>query len=301
VSDGQPAAPSGNPPSRAELGQMRYGDYCVGFFDVLGQQSELDRLTLLPRAPEARERIEEILRRTARRVLLVRSTFEDYFAIAPGRYTRDIGSSPAAEILRQLCDQKPHQVGFSDSFAVSLSVQEESAFGYAKAAVGVHSAIMGAAAAQVIALSEEIPLRGGIEIERGIDIYPNEVYGPALQKAYLLECKQADYPRTLVGEGVMAYLTQLDLEPRSGLLDGLARMFVVWAKALICSAPDDGHATVDFLSPVILAHPLMKERAAAAHRWTHSEFERFRADGNSKLEARYGRLLNYFRSKGFQE
>ena len=44
-------------------------------------------------------------------------------------------------------------------------------------------AVYGLAGMSLAPLAEGIPLRAGIDVERGIDIFPNEVYGPALLKA----------------------------------------------------------------------------------------------------------------------
>jgi hypothetical protein len=46
-------------------------------------------------------------------------------------------------------------------------------------------------------------------VERAIDIFPNEVYGPGLVSAHVLESEVAQYPRVVVGPGLMRYLAAL--------------------------------------------------------------------------------------------
>ena len=63
-----------------------------------------------------------------------------------------------------------------------------------------------AAAAWLSSLADDIPIRGGVEIGTAAQIGENEVYGPALVKAYRLESKVAGGPRIVVGEQLVATL-----------------------------------------------------------------------------------------------
>ena len=65
-------------------------------------------------------------------------------------------------------------------------------------------ALLGLACRSLSALQQGIPLRGGIDVGLGTEMFPNEVYGPALLNAYRLESQAAEYPRTALGENLGA-------------------------------------------------------------------------------------------------
>jgi hypothetical protein len=71
-------------------------------------------------------------------------------------------------------------------------------------------------------------------------------------------------------------------------------------RELICLAPDDHRPRLHFLSPRILrAAPQALEPAVAACQWATGELARFQATGDTKLSARYERLVRYFNAHGF--
>jgi hypothetical protein len=55
-------------------------------------------------------------------------------------------------------------------------------------------------------MSQGWPIRGGIELGLAMDIDNDDIYGPALARAYTLESKVAQYPRIVIGEELILYL-----------------------------------------------------------------------------------------------
>ena len=82
--------------------------------------------------------------------------------------------------------------GFSDSFVISVPLWEE---GHELVrAVTVFSALSAACVVMITALASKHPLRGGIDVGLATEIGSGEIYGTALERAYLLERRVAKYP-----------------------------------------------------------------------------------------------------------
>lgn len=81
-----------------------------------------------------------------------------------------------------------NQVGFSDTFVVSVSLQERGEpEGAARAASAVFNVLVGVAGVSLWALGQGIPLRRGVQVGPAVEIFPQEVYGAPLLDAYRLE------------------------------------------------------------------------------------------------------------------
>jgi hypothetical protein len=297
---------SGRKKQRRRSGQqpraepLVYGFYGVAFVDLLGQQDELQPLLAIPHHQGSREAILDVLRRTAGRVRRVRERFGELLAAVSENHQAMAGLS--AEQIRdynRLRTLKFHQVGFSDSFVISVPLGER-AYGAATPAVNLWAMLYGVAGMSLAAMAEGIPIRAGIDVERGVNVFPQEVYGPALVNAYNLECRAAEYPRAVIGAGLLKYINYLENvrapEPWGGLPGAMAQE----CRRLICAAPDDQRPMLHFLSSRILrGNSLMDEAAASAYRWATQELVRFTKDGDQKLAGRYGRLVRYFDANGF--
>lgn len=281
---------------------LRYGYHLVAFVDILGQRQELERLTQLPHVPEARASALDILKKTAGRVKVVRETFSEYFALAARNRVTTAGLT-AAQLQEYEAIRTPNvsQLGFSDSFVVSVPLIEGT-FGAATPAIGVWVALYGLAGMFLVAMASRIPLRAGIEVERAIDIYPNEVYGPALARAYSLEASLAEYPRALIGEGLQGYLSYLRSQRGPERIGMMASAIAAGCEDLLCHGPGDDRLMLHVLSPSILRDlPHAEEIAAQAYKWVTEELMHHKASGNQKLLDRYYRLLAYFNVHGYRE
>src|SRR5207244_7206404 len=72
--------------------------------------------------------------------------------------------------------------------------------------VTVFSALSAACVVMLTALANKHPLRGGIDVGLAAEIGPGEIYGTALERAYLLEDRVAKYPRLVIGDELWRYL-----------------------------------------------------------------------------------------------
>ncbi|HZL20441.1 MAG TPA: hypothetical protein VFG23_22110 [Polyangia bacterium] len=144
------------------------------------------------------------------------------------------------------------------------------------------------------------PVRGGIDVGTGLEIEGDQLYGPAVVKAYELESKPhgAEYPRIVVGETLTDYLAtnankvgdvwvNLDAQLARGIRELLTQ-------------DADGHTIVDYMGAGFKAkvsYQLSPDLVRQARDFAAAELERFKREGNKKLIERYQRLVDYFERK----
>jgi hypothetical protein len=102
---------------------------------------------------------------------------------------------------------RPNFIGFSDSFVTSVPLRNEG--GDLAPLVTVFSALAAAAIVMLTSLASKHPLRGGIDVGLATEIGQGEIYGTALERAYLLEYKLAHYPRIVIGDELWKYLNSV--------------------------------------------------------------------------------------------
>jgi hypothetical protein len=121
------------------------------------------------------------------------------------------------------------------------------------------------------------------------------VYGAVSVRAYRLESTVAQYPRAVVGDGLLRYLAFLENQQ-----DPLVVEHGTACRNLLCTAPDDGIYMLHLLAPEVLAsgphHHELPHRALA---WITRELHAHRSANNHRLTERYTRLLTYFAANGY--
>src|ERR1700733_1818054 len=177
-----------------EKKSLKLGHHLVAFLDVLGQRDRFRGLRLPTNASEE-EKVKEVLRQTAGFVLDLRRVFHKQFEVF------EKGAEMGAHTKEPL---RPNFVGFSDSFVTSVPLRNDA--GDLVRVVTVFSALSAAAIVMLTSLASRHALRGGIDVGLATEIGPGEIYGTALERAYLLESKTANYPRIVIGDELWKYL-----------------------------------------------------------------------------------------------
>lgn len=243
------------------------------------------------------------MRDAASLVRNVRNSFAEYFRLRPDPYPASLAHLPpeGREEFAQTQHLKVFQTGFSDSFVIGIPLtphrREDEPAVLARVVNDLHNALLALAYLSLEALRQGIPLRGGVDIGLGVEMFPNEVYGPALLSAYRLESQVAEYPRAAIGETLLEYLSFLERQPQDVPLNQFTASMVPHCRRLICPSPDDGWPMLHFLSPVVMAAP--GDVVTARHQaeaWVKDQAVRYRAERNSKLFTRYVRLIRYFQA-----
>jgi hypothetical protein len=176
---------------------FRLGHHLVAFLDVLGQRPRFRQLRL-PKTKEEETQVKEVLQNTAGFVLELRRLFRSQFRTVESGLSNVSGYTKAP--------LQPNFIGFSDSFVTSVPLRNDDGGDLARVVV-VYSALSAAAVVMMTSLASKHPLRGGIDIGLATEIGPGEIYGTALERAYLLENDVAKYPRIVIGDGLWSYLT----------------------------------------------------------------------------------------------
>jgi hypothetical protein len=272
---------------RMETRMYKLGHHLVAFLDVLGQRDKFRGLKKPTNAQEEDE-VKEVLRQTAGFVAELRTVFQRQF---------EVFEAGASNMQRHTKEPlRPNFTGFSDSFVASVPLREEGQ--ELVPVVTVFSALSAACIVMLTALASKHPLRGGIDVGLATEIGPNEIYGAALERAYLLECRVARYPRLVVGDELWRYLNAAIAHFESQTTPVSKAITAIVKKTMQMIATDtDGHRILDYLGPVVLENAgpdhgqLMIQ---PAYNFVLAEQKRMLAKGDPELIGRYALLRSYF-------
>jgi len=144
------------------------------------------------------------------------------------------------------------------------------------------------------------PIRGGIEIGIGFEPDPGEIYGPALSRAYALESKTAQYPRVVVGDELVKFITALSQQEITDRCSIVSRNMA--NECVQCLTYDsDGVAIIDYLGPYFAGLAAKAELDASpihgAYDTVKKFSSRYKDEKNSLLAFRYASLRRYFEAR----
>lgn len=264
------------------------GYHLVAFIDVLGQRERFRELRM-PKSPEGHAGVAEVLRHTAGFVVQMRELFQRNFAA----FEKGISK----ERLNIKCSVQPRFVGFSDSFVVSVPLRKDQ--GDLVPILSIFSALWAASVLILTAFQSRHALRGGIDVGLATEIGPAEIYGTALEQAYLLESRRAVYPRIVIGSGLRTYLSAVveEFEKHSSA-NGIQS--VIEKLTRLISTDADGEDILDYLGPIAaeLINPSeIATLVQPAYQFVTDECQRLTLVGDDKLMQRYSLLRSYFESR----
>jgi len=265
------------------------GHHLVAFLDVLGQREQFRQLRL-PKTPDEETHAKEVIKNTAGYVLGLRQLFRTQFEVfEQGAQMNAYTNEPV----------QPSFVGFSDSFVTSVPLRDDGT-GLVRV-VTVFSALSSAAVVMIHSFAAKHALRGGIDVGLATEIGPGEIYGTALERAYILESEVAKYPRIVIGDELWKYLNTVLTEFQKST-NPMAKSVTAIVRAIqkMVTADSDGKLILDYLGEFVFqnATPAHVEQAVRpAYEFVLSEQKRLNAEGNLKLIDRYGSLRSYFESR----
>jgi hypothetical protein len=275
-----------------EQRHLQLGHHLVAFLDVLGQRDRFRDLRQ-PRTPEESAAVAEVLRQTAGFVLELRRIFGEQFQ----------GFEAGLTNVRKQTNTpiRPKFVGFSDSFVTSVPLHNRG--GELVPIVTVFSALAAAAIVMLTSLASRHPLRGGIDVGLATEIGPEEIYGTALERAYSLESKEADYPRIVIGDELWHYLQvalanyQMQATPAAQSIAA-----IIGRITELISTDSDGKKILDYLGPIMVEHAgsantTAEKMVRPAYEFVLKEQKRVSGAGDPKLTARYKALRGYIESR----
>ena len=274
----------------AELGR-RFGPYVIGVFDILGQQRSLYQLPGA-RSPGAPRDVQvlEYLSDTVGRVLRIRNLFASKLQDAAPTVKRMAQILGAPTLQEQIPEPSLRHWGMSDSYVVAIPPPDGQEFSTVSTLIDVYRMLEASAEVWLLAMRDDLPIRGGIEMGIAIDVGEREVYGHALAEALRLESKVAQYPRIAVGEKLIFLLNDaVDFAAeRSGEEAGLAEILggLCWR---LLDKDEDGQLVVNVASGSV-AGRMREHRSdvlAAVMRNVEAQLKRHECAGDSELVRRY--------------
>jgi hypothetical protein len=274
-----------------EVRNYTLGSYLVAFLDVLGQREKF-RALRMPKSPEEHASVGEALRQTAGFVVRLREIFKTQFAEFERGLTK----------LRQRTNEmiRPNFVGFSDSFVTSVPLWRKDGDTLISV-VAVLSALSAAGVVMLTSLASKHALRGGIDIGLATQIESDEIYGTALERAYILECREAKYPRILIGDELWNFLNVATAHfENEKTADAKANKAVVSRAMQMIANDEDGKRILDYLGEITRenASPKTSEvMIRPSYKFVLAEEERALKSQDTKLAERYASLRRYFESR----
>lgn len=217
------------------------GWHLVAFLDVLGQRERFRQLRL-PKSQEEYLTVQDVLRGTVGFVLKLRDVFRMQFEAFEAGV---VNSQSGVEKLFH-----PNFLGFSDSFVAFVALRNKDE--HLTPNIRMFSTLSAACIVMLTSLASNHALRGGIDVGLATEMCPGEIYGSALERAYLLESRQADYPRVLIGDELWKYLS-LGLQEFEKLTTpaAIGMQKLIRREMELTTLDADGRRILDYLGPGI--------------------------------------------------
>ncbi len=278
-------------------GNLTLGYYLVAFVDVLGQKEKLLRFKDLPETEKENKEFIETLKETFGTIDGIRSLFETYYA------SYNTIKDPVLSMTEQQrktfhelqkCELKFQR--FADTIIVYVSLAEK----ISKVPIhGVYAAMLACASMFFMSLVGRHPLRIGIEVGWGAEMYEGEIYGQALYEAYRLESEVAQYPRIVLGEELIRYLMGRSRVEGSDVAAQITRETAKLCLGLI-SQDFDGYPILDYLGKgfqKVISNNIQPDELAKAEEFLFEQATRWKQERNTKLSFRYALANAYFLSR----
>lgn len=282
--------------------------WVVGFLDLLGYRSVLEKLDVFPFPDEvsARDTLTSAFGRAVRLRRRLSREVEDFLRATTDVPPLDLSHLPieARKLGASWRKIKLLRSPGPDHLVIGCSLSPADDHFPMHA---VYTLVTVAAAAMIIQLTigaedpdDTLPLRGGIDIAAGDLVQPeNFLYSPGLTRAYDLESKHALYARTIAGERFGGYLkSHIDSEektPDAGYNRALAS-----AIAQFFFRDRDGLMTLDFMGRAMRRHleaAKAKNMASQAWQYVDAAHAKARRSGNYGVAAKYAWLVDYMRPR----
>jgi hypothetical protein len=272
-----------------EDNQLIICDYAVAFIDLLGQRAAMHGRHL----PQDREAAIKIVKKSVGRIIDTQKFFEDFYRSYASAET--FYSKLPRQIQTVVPDMAPGALRwqyFSDGLVVYVPLGSGMV---ASPVASLYGLLLASGMLCMIGLAIGGPIRAGIDTGWAVEYRPNELYGAALAQAYTLESDVAQWPRVVVGEGLVAYLKHY----ASSGDDAPSARFRRWMATTcldLLAADVDGNHIVDYLGPTyseITKGVFEKPAIEDARMYVEQQIAHWRQANDMKLVKRYENVKSY--------
>lgn len=273
------------------------GNYCVGFFDLLGQREALRAQSLLPqpKSPAEETAWVDTVKRSIGAIGSLHSRASGMLAARSNNQSGLRSSLPPEQqrLWDQMSAEKVRTQRWSDGLLCFSALKDSEVRCQMN---GVFRLFGLAGTLCLMGLASKQPLRGALEIAWAAELYPGELYGAAVARAYELESEKAGYPRIVVGPQLLQFLS---LHSANDQMDPFSRNDQSLAKLCLEMLVQDADGTwmLHYLGQTFQecisaeAHADLYEMAQD---FIADELRRHAQNQNEKLRSRYALLARYF-------
>jgi len=259
--------------------------FAVSFLDILGQKNELSKLN---NESLSNKEVIAVISSTYGNVQNLRISIEKTYQTLYNKTTTDIFKYKSNKIK---------MTSFSDTVVNYISLGNHI---NRIPLNGIYNLLLANGYIFLSKLYEEIPIRGGIDIGRGIEFNTNgydELYGTALSNPYYIESNISNYPRIVIGKRLYDYIyytSQLVTNEEIAKIDkGMAK------KCLELIVQDtDGEYIIHYLSNPYKSLEGFKDLYAKAKIFIYNQFIIFNNKQSLKEYEKYKKLIKYFETYG---
>ena len=286
--------------------QIEYQNYVVTFLDVLGQREvfkAIEKFQLIEHTDEFKKALGSIHFDSTHNVKNLRDSFVDFFnQLTVERPIPKGIPQNKMEMFKEMRKSNLKYKTFSDSMQFFASLKTDRF--HCIAMNSVLTMLTATGGLLLATLAKKKVYRAGIDIGIGAEIEDNEVYGPALFRAYELESKIAQFPRIVVGDALINYLQNLihkNPQIANQAIEDI-ELCKVWAEYCFKSLKQDidGYIILDYLGENFSSG--LKEALGdkfqiyfdLAFDFIQSEYLKFKKAKDTKMSQRYYWLLQYF-------
>jgi hypothetical protein len=276
--------------------------HIVAFVDLLGQKKVLAGIPLFPKLddPEEMTHVNAALKKSIGAVARLHRDFNDFFRAYSTKEPPAFLSDEQKQLYAKMTFSNLKMQRFSDGLvffkAIDIPPTMHDVFG-----------LLAACGSTVFAqLIRGEPVRIGIDLHQAVELYENEIYGPALACAAHLESKVAQYPRAVLGKAVIQYLNAVETTKDADVLADYNRTIAKLCRELLLE-DIDGHIIIDYLGASFRDHvgKFEGEHVMKAYDFIKSQGDEWRRTNDTTLALRYVALAEYFEEHmadwGFEE
>lgn len=265
-------------------------DYAVAFVDLLGQKAEMPGRHL----PEDESEALALVKASVGRIVGIQKLF-DAFYDSHSSGTRAYAGFPK-EFQSQVPDMAPGELKkqvFSDGMMIYIPLGN----GLVKSPVNsIFGLLIASGMLCATGLAAKGPLRIGIDVAWAVEYKPGELYGSALAHAYKLESEVANWPRVVVGEGLLNYLEHYAQSGGADISSQFRREMAVVCRDMI-SKDFDGQHFVHYLGQGFakaVQNGMNGEIVQNAKAFIGAQLEKWESEGNALLTGRYRMVSRYY-------
>jgi hypothetical protein len=276
-------------------------NYCVAFIDLLGQRDAMrgQGLLKLMESDDELKAFHDVLRNSIGAIIKLQERAEDLLAPVLKKNLdsprRAALSKDQHEIWDEMNLTRIKTQRWSDGLMTYVSLGD---IDIKCRMNGVFNVFNLAATLCLLGLATGRPIRGAIEIAWGVELNHNELYGPAVARAYELESEIAQYPRIVIGSETVRLLEAHAANPAEDVFSKTDRELATLCLDMLIQ-DIDGYWILHYLGErfqFVVTHGQHIELYGAARKFVLSQLVTHQTQRNTKLAFRYAQLLQYFDS-----